>query len=118
MLVDEADKMAPKDQAMLLNLETGIVSETKYCQTRSVQIMTSVLATSNDINRLSAPLLSRFFIVELEQYTYEQFYGITGGLLSKQKIERGAGNIIANAVWNRSQDIRDWDFVLRLFESW
>jgi ATP-dependent Lon protease len=80
--------------------------------------MTSVLATSNDINRLSAPLLSRFFIVELEQYTYEQFYGITGGLLSKQKIERGAGNIIANAVWNRSQDIRDWDFVLRLFKSW
>jgi DNA replicative helicase MCM subunit Mcm2 (Cdc46/Mcm family) len=29
LLVDEADKMAPKDQAMLLNLGTGIVSETK-----------------------------------------------------------------------------------------
>jgi MoxR-like ATPase len=78
LLVDEIDKMGPKDQAFLLNLmETGIVSETKYGKTRSAQIKTSLFATSNTIKKMSAPLQSRFFIVELEPYTYEQFCDIT-----------------------------------------
>ena len=35
LLFDEIDKMTNKDQAFLLNLmETGIVSETKYCKTQ------------------------------------------------------------------------------------
>jgi Holliday junction DNA helicase RuvB len=59
LLVDEIDKMASKDQVFLLNvMETGIVSETKYGKTRSARLETSVFATSNNIKRLSAPLLS------------------------------------------------------------
>ena len=50
---------------------------------------------------------SRFFIVELEPYTYEQFFEITRQLLSHQKIEREVANLIARAVWARSQDMRD-----------
>jgi ATP-dependent Lon protease len=71
-----------------------------------VQIKTSVFATSNTIKNLSAPLQSRFFIVELEPYTYDQFFEITKQLLSHQKIEQIA-NLIASAVWARSQDMRD-----------
>jgi MoxR-like ATPase len=53
LLVDEIDKMSPKDQAFLLNLmETGIVSETKYIKTRSAQIKTSIFA-SNNIKKIS-----------------------------------------------------------------
>src|SRR5438094_2070148 len=75
LLIDEIDKTAHKDQAFLLNLmETGIISETKYGKTRKTKTNTSVFATSNDSRKLSGPLLSRFFIVELEPYTYEQFY--------------------------------------------
>jgi replication-associated recombination protein RarA len=108
LLVDELDKMAPKDHALLLNLmETGIVTETKYGKTRSAQIKTSVFATSNDSRKLSRPLQSRFFIVELEPYTYEQFLGVADGLLSRQKIDVSVTTVIANAVWNKSQDIRD-----------
>ena len=100
--------MAAKDQTLRLNLiETGIVTETKYGKTRSAQMKTSVFATGNNINKLSAPLQSRFFIVELEPYTYEQFCGITQELLSRHKIEEGVGSIIAEAVWSKSQDIRD-----------
>ena len=78
LLVDEIDKMANKDQVFLLNLmETGIVSETKYGKTRSTQMITSVFATSDNIKKLSDPLKFRFFIVKLEQYTYEQFLEIT-----------------------------------------
>ena len=73
LLVDEIDKMPAKDQTSLLNLmETGIVSETKYGKTRSAQIKTSVFATSNNIEKISVAQQSRFFIVELEPYTYEQ----------------------------------------------
>ena len=57
LLVDEIDKMSPKDQAFLLNLiETGIVTETKYGKTMLAQIKTSVFATSNTIKNMSAPL--------------------------------------------------------------
>jgi replication-associated recombination protein RarA len=108
LLVDEIDKMASKDQVFLLNLmETGIISETKYGKTRVAQIKISVFATSNNIKNLSAPLQSRFFIVELEPYTYEQFLEITRQLLSHQKIEREVSNLIASAIWARSQDMRD-----------
>ena len=77
VLCDELDKMAPKDQAFLLNLmETGIVSETKYGKTRESKMDISVFATSNGRRGLSGPLQSRFFVVELEPYTYRQFYEI------------------------------------------
>ena len=108
LLVDEIDKMSPKNQAFLLNLmETGIVSETKYGKTRSAQIKTSVFATSNNIKKMSAPLQSRFFVVELEPYTYEQFCDIAEKLLSRQKIEGQVVNAVTDAVWKKSQDIRD-----------
>jgi Holliday junction DNA helicase RuvB len=67
LLADEIDKMSPIDQTFLLNLmETGIVTETKYGKTRQAEIKTSVFATCNDGRKLSAPLQSRFFIIELE----------------------------------------------------
>lgn len=86
-----------------------IVSETKYGKTRSATMRTSVFATSNNINRISLPLQSRFFIVQLEPYTYEQFCEITKQLLlfSHHKIEGAVASVIATAVWNKSRDIRD-----------
>jgi MoxR-like ATPase len=50
LLLDELDKLSRKDQTFLLNLmETGIVSETKHRKTRSMEIKTSVFATSNNV---------------------------------------------------------------------
>jgi hypothetical protein len=91
----------------LLNLmETGIVSETKHRKYRSAQIKVSVFATSNIIKKISAALQSRFFIVKLEHYTYELFIETTEELLAR-RIEGGLASIIAEAVWKKSQDIRD-----------
>jgi hypothetical protein len=65
LLIAEIDKISPRDQTFLLNLmETGIVNETKFGKTRKVEIKPSVFATCNDPRKLSAPLRSRFFIVE------------------------------------------------------
>jgi holliday junction DNA helicase RuvB len=47
------------------------------------------------------------FVVELSSYTYEQFCQITHELLLGHNIERGVASLIANAVWNKSRDIRD-----------
>ena len=108
LLCDEIDKTGQKDQAFLLNLmETGIVSETKYGKTRSAHMKASVFATSNDVDKISGPLESRFFIVELQPYTYEQFCDITEELLSRHKVERRVASVMADAVWAKSQDIRD-----------
>ena len=102
-LLDEIDKMSPRDQTFLFNLmETGIVAETKIGKTREIEIKTSIFATCNDPRKLSAPLQSRFFIFELEPYTYEEFYEITVHLLHKD-IPR----IVADAVWNTSRNLRD-----------
>jgi holliday junction DNA helicase RuvB len=49
LLLDEIDKMSPRDQTFLLNLmETGVMTETKYGKTRQAEIKTSVFATNND----------------------------------------------------------------------
>jgi ATP-dependent Lon protease len=42
------------------------------------------MATSNNISKVMLPLQSRFFVVNLESYTYEQFYQITVELLNKR----------------------------------
>ncbi len=85
-LIDEIGKMSTHNQTFLLNLmETGIISETKYGKIRQTRINTSIFATSNDTRKLSAALLSRFFVVELEPYTYDQFYEITLRLLHNQE---------------------------------
>ena len=71
LLLDKLDKLSRKHQTFLLNLmETGIVSETKCNKTRSMEIKTSVCATSNNIEKIILPLQSRFFIVKLDPYTY------------------------------------------------
>jgi replication-associated recombination protein RarA len=113
LLLDELDKLSRKDQTFLLNLmETGIVSETKYKKTRSMEIKTSVFATSNNIEKIIQPLQSRFFIVKLEPYTYEQFYEITVRLLTttpnQPNVDEEIAKATADAVWNTStKSIRD-----------
>jgi Holliday junction DNA helicase RuvB len=108
LLVDEIDKIYSKDQAFLLNLmETGILSETKYGKTRSAEMKISVFATSNNIKKIAVPLQSRFFILDIEPYSYEQFCYIAEKLLLRQNVDTDIARIIVDATWNKSQDIRD-----------
>jgi holliday junction DNA helicase RuvB len=120
LLLDELDKLSKKDQTFLLNLmETGIVSETKYRKTRSMEINTSVFATSNNIEKIIAPLQFRFFIVRLGLYTYEQFYEITLRLLTSNdyNVDEEIANATAYAVWNTSRNIRDCVRVAKMAKS-
>jgi Holliday junction DNA helicase RuvB len=110
LLLDELDKLSRKDQPFLLNLiETGIVSETKYDKTRNMETRTSVFATSNNVERIIEPLQSRFFIVKLQAYTYEQFYEITTKLLTsnRYRVDQEIAKASTEAVWRTSRNIRD-----------
>jgi MoxR-like ATPase len=101
LLLDELDKLSKEDQTFLLNLiETGIVSETKYNRTRTMEIKTSVFATSNNIEKIILPLQSRFFIVHLESYTYQRFYEISVRLhtCDQYKVDEEIAMATADAV--------------------
>ena len=121
LLIDEIDKMATKDQTFLLNLmETGMVSETKHAKTRMEVLKTWVIASSNNISNIIPALKSRFFIIELEPYSYEQFCQITMRLLIKQhKVKEEIAKATAHMVWNKmkSRNIRDCVRIGRMAKS-
>src|SRR4029078_7171984 len=104
LLVDEIDKMKKNDQAALLNvMETGILSETKLKgKTRQKRMKLWIFATSNDVNRLSSPLRSRFMELHLEEYNYEEFIEISRRLLrTKYQLSAEISGRIGFLVWNR-----------------
>jgi Holliday junction DNA helicase RuvB len=71
-----------------------------------------VFATANSCNKIIQPLLSRFAILEMPGYTFEEFMEISLIRLRKE-------NVIAEKVWNQlnSRDIRDVIKVARLASS-
>jgi hypothetical protein len=68
---------------------------------------TSIFATNRNIKKISAPLQSRVFIAKVEQYTNGQFREITKRLVSTHKLEGEIAELISDAVWNKSQCIKD-----------
>jgi Holliday junction DNA helicase RuvB len=120
LLLDELDKLSRKDQTFLLNLiETGIVSEIKHNKTRTMKIRTSIVATSNNVEKIIPPLQSRFFILKLQAYTYEQFYHITVKLLtsSHYKVDEEISKAVTEVVWNTSRNIRESIRIARISKS-
>ena len=120
LLIDELDKMSRTDQTSLLHLmETGIISETKINKTRQMELTSWVFATANSCEKILEPLLSRFLVLEIPEYTFEQFTEIAVTRLRKENIDKLIVLSIAEKVWNElgSRDIRDVIKVARLASS-
>jgi holliday junction DNA helicase RuvB len=122
LLIDEIDKMKAKDQAALLNaMETGIICETKLNgKTRQKSMKLWIFATSNDVDRLSKALRSRFMELHLKEYAYEEFLNIVRKLLKKRyRMDENISAKIAYAVWNvmNSKDVRDAIKIAKLTKS-
>jgi len=110
LIIDEIEHMPIKDQTALLSLmETGIISETKHKKTRNTQLKTWVFATSNGIEHMLTPLLSRFLVLHFKPYKFENFQEITAYMLEREGITYEVSNEVAQAVWSKlkSRDIRD-----------
>ena len=71
LLPDEVEKMAKKDQNVLLNvIETGMLIKTKVSKTRAKQMKNlKAFATTNNVDALSRPLRSRFMDFHLPEHT-------------------------------------------------
>ena len=84
-----------------------------------MEIKTSIFATSKDVGKIIPPLQSRFFIVKLEPYTYEQFHHITLRLLTSDNhnIDEEIAKATAYTVWNTTQNIRDCIRVAKMAKS-
>lgn len=120
LIVDEIEHMPMKDQTALLSLmEAGIVAETKYQRTRNTQLKTWVFATSNGIERMLTPLLSRFVVLHFRQYSFGSFGEVCAHILSKEGVAPDVSAAIAQAVWTKlkSKDIRDCIKLGRLAKS-
>ena len=117
LLIDELDKTNKVDQTSLLHLmETGIISETKIRKTRQIELTSWVFATANATEKIIEPLLSRFLILRVPEYSFEDFTNIAVNRLAKEKVNKETATIIAEKVWTvlDSRDIRDVIKVARL----
>jgi MoxR-like ATPase len=107
IIIDEIDKMPLKDQEGLLTMmERSEFTSTKVRNTRTVKANIVIFATSNSTERLSKPLLSRFTVFEIPEYTYEEFEAISVRII--KKLPQNAVIQIASSVWKTGgRDIRD-----------
>jgi ribosomal protein S8 len=79
---------------------------TKVKNTKTVRTNVVIFATSNSTERISKPLHSRFFVLEIPEYTYPEFEGISTRIVNK--LPQNTVIQIASSVWKAgSRDIRD-----------
>src|SRR5918911_231548 len=107
IIIDEIDKMAISHQEGLRTMmERGQFTTTKVRNMNTVKANVVIFATSNSTERLSKPLLSRFTIFEIPEYTYEEFEAISIRII--KKLSQNPIIQIASSVWKSgSRDIRD-----------
>jgi Holliday junction DNA helicase RuvB len=123
LLIDEIEHMPAKDQAVLLSLmQSQIITETKYRKTRQTQLKCSVFATSNSIKKLLDPLLSRFVVIKVQKYSYEEFNEVAMKvLLDREGLEEeNLATAIIDEVWRKRSDnanIRDVIKIARLAKN-
>jgi MoxR-like ATPase len=114
IIIDEIDKMPIQHQEGLLTMmERGEFTTTKVRNTQTVKANMVIFATSNGTERLSKPLLSRFTVFEIPEYTYEQFEVISVRII--KKLPHNTIIQIASSVWKTgSKDIRDVLIIAKL----
>lgn len=114
--IDEIDKMSRKDQATLYNfLESGEVVRTlRKEQIRFSMSNCKVIATSNSSTKLAAPLKSRFLVLSIKAYDYDEYLAISESMLIKRyKIPPNTARQIGDIIWNvlDSKDVRMIDHI-------
>ena len=99
--------MSMKGQEGLLTMiESAALTSTKVRNTKTVKANMVIFATSNSTERLSKPLLSRFTVFEIPEYSYPEFEAISVRIV--KKLPQSTIIQIASSVWKTgSRDIRD-----------
>jgi Holliday junction DNA helicase RuvB len=87
LIIDEIDKIDETDNltCLLSLMERGIVVEAKHRKHRSIEIVCSVFAGANRVDRLPPELLSRFLVLNFRPYTQEEFMEVAVHVLTKKE---------------------------------
>lgn len=119
--IDECDKLNKKEQACLYNfLENGhVLYQTGKVKYNFWMKKTKVIATSNSIGKLAKPFQSRFLILNVKGYTFDEFVEITVRLCKEKHIGEGIALTLAKIVWEEleSRDIRKVKHIRNLIQE-
>lgn len=72
-----------------------------YEKVRQTFLKTWIFATSNGTKKLSDPLLSRFRMMHLNEYSFSQFYEISVKKLLTEGLDKEVADQIAICVWKQ-----------------
>ena len=109
LLVDEVDKMALQDYAILLSLcETGRVTEVIYEKMREVDLDTIVFASGNRLDGMPPEVISRFQVLHFHLYSAAEFEEIVVHVLTRRQVSTDLALYIAEKVSSElgSRDVR------------
>jgi len=86
-----------------------MVSETKINKARKTILRSTVFASANSTIKISEPLLSRFLVIKIPDYSFEEFMNIAVFQLKREKIDEMTARTISQKVWQEleKRDIRD-----------
>jgi MoxR-like ATPase len=106
ILFDELEKMGKTFPNQLLNfLASGHIKVDQMRRQYDLTIKgAKVFASANDLNKLSAPLRSRFRRLHLPKYTKEQFLEIA--IKVCLKLSQETALLIGEEIWKSQGDIR------------
>jgi len=76
-------------------METGIVSETNVSKTRHMELLSSVFAGVNSCENISEALLSRFIILKVPEYKFEEFKQVAVIRLKDEGVDEKQALLIA-----------------------
>ena len=116
LLIDELDKMSATDTAALLSLmEGGRLVRAKKGRTLDVTVPIKVVAATNQIDKLSPELKSRFSVRKLKPYDAVGYRTVVKGVLVRREgANPELAEEIAQKLEGKSQDVRDAVRVARL----
>lgn len=119
LLIDEVERLSGDHIGVLNSLmATGIISESKYGKTRSMELSTKVFAAGIRVNSLPRDLMSRFTTLKFNAYVEAEFINVAIKVLtSLENSSEEMAMEIAKSVWGKngeSSDIRQCVQVARL----
>ena len=119
LVIDEIDKMALSDMSTLLSLmESGTIARMKHKMREIEQLTTSVFAGCNRDEHIWPELKSRFFEVQLKEYTSSEFINIASHvLILREKVDPEVAKYIATTLVTHTRDVRDAVHFGRLCKS-
>ena len=87
-------------------MERAAFTSSRIRNTKTVKADMVIFATSNSTELLSKPLLSRFTVFEIPEYSYPEFEAISVRII--KKLPENVVIQIASSAWKAgSRDIRD-----------